>query len=102
MPKMSSEYATFHETHDLIYSLQNPALASPLIKLGNGHNEAFSTLYELFRKASSPSVPLKVPVREIVQEKLKEANQEISRMKSASQSKPVIDKEPLRLTIVEA
>ena len=35
MPQMSSIYAMFHSAQDLIYTLHNPAPASPLVKLGN-------------------------------------------------------------------
>ena len=60
------------------------------------------TLAEIFRNASPPAVPLRVPVREGFQEKLKEVNQERPQIKIASQSKPVTDKEPLSVPIVEA
>ena len=37
MPKIPSTYATIHATHDLIYALNNPEPAIPLVKLGNAH-----------------------------------------------------------------
>ena len=82
MPNMSSKDATFHAAQDLICALHNPAPASPLVKLRNGHNESLSTLAEIFIKSSPPEVPPRVPVRELVQEKLKEVNQERSQIKS--------------------
>ena len=85
MPNMSSKDATFHAAQNLIYALQNPAPVSPLFKLGNGNKEELMTLSELFRKTSAPAVLPRVPVREVVQEKLKEVNQERSQMKNASQ-----------------
>ena len=59
-------------------------------------------LAEIFRKPTSLAVPLRVPVREVVQEKLKEVNQERDKMKSASQSKPFTNEEPVIVPIVEA
>ena len=67
MPKMSSVDTTFHAAQDLVYALHNPAPAIPLVKLGNGHTEAFIVLAEMFRKDIPPAVPTRVPVREIVQ-----------------------------------
>ena len=64
---MSSIDETFHVSKYLIYALQNPAPANPLAKLGNGHKEEMSTLEEIFSKASPPEIPLRMPVREIVQ-----------------------------------
>ena len=37
IPQMYSMGATYHAAQDLIYALQNPAPASPLVKLGHGH-----------------------------------------------------------------
>ena len=54
MPKMSSSDTTFHIAPDLIYILQNLAPAHPLIKLVNGHKEAFRDLEEIFRKKTLP------------------------------------------------
>ena len=67
MTNMSSKDATFHFAQDLIYAQQNPAPASPLVKLGNGNKEALRTLAEIFRKSIPPEVPPRVPVREVVQ-----------------------------------
>ena len=67
---MSSMDATYHAAQYLIYALHDPAPASPLVKLGNGHNEALNTLAEIFRKSNSPAVPLRVPVSELGQNKL--------------------------------
>ena len=100
MPQMSYVDATFHATQDLIYALQNPTPVIPLVKLGNGKKEALRTLAEIFRKANPPAVPLRVPVRELGQNKLQEVNQEGTQMKSALQSKPFTNSEPLRVTIL--
>ena len=43
MPNMSSIDATFHAAQDLIYALQNPTLAIPLVEPGNGHKDALIT-----------------------------------------------------------
>ena len=42
MPKMFSTDATFHYAQHLIYALQNPAPAIPLVKLENRHEEALT------------------------------------------------------------
>ena len=102
MPNMSTKDANFHATQDLIYTLQNPEPTSPLVKLGNGHKETLKNLSKTFKKYSPPAVTPRVPTREVVQEKLKEVNQEISQMKIASQSKPVTNKGPLRVPIVNS
>ena len=68
MPKMSSKGATFHAAQDLIYALQNPAPAILIVKLRNGYKEELRTQVEKFSKASPPTIPLRVPVKEIVQE----------------------------------
>ena len=67
MPQMSYVDATFHATQDLIYALQNPTPVIPPVKIGNGNKEALRTQAEIFRKANPPAVPLRVPVRELVQ-----------------------------------
>ena len=85
MPKMSSKDAIFHATQEIFNAIKNTEPSRPLVKLGNGHKEAFRTLQEIFRKANPPEVPPRVTVMEIVQEKLKEVNQEISQRKGASQ-----------------
>ena len=82
---MSSKDVTSHASQDLIYALQNPAPAIPLVKLGKGNKDTLRTLAEIFGKINPPAVPLRVPVREVVQEKLQEVNQEIAQMKTASQ-----------------
>ena len=94
MPQVSSMDATYHAAQDLIYALQNTAPKSPLVKLGNGKNEALRTLAEISRKATPPAVPLRVTVREAGQKKLQ--------TKSAPQSKPFTNAYHLRLPIVEA
>ena len=38
-------------------------------------------LSEIFRKLISPAVPPRLPIREVVQEKLKEVNEEIAQIK---------------------
>ena len=72
---MSSIDTTFHDSHDLIYALKNPAPEKPLAKLGNGHKETLRNLAEIFSRYRPPEIPLRVPVREIFQEKPKEVNQ---------------------------
>ena len=60
---MYSMDTTYHAVQDLIYALQNPAPAIPLVKLGDGHKEALNTLSDILRKAHTPAVPPRVPVR---------------------------------------
>ena len=79
---------TYHDAQDLIYSLNNPEAAIPIVKLLNGHNASLNTLAEIFQKANPPAVPLRVPVREVGQKKLQEVNQEGTQMKVSPQSKP--------------
>ena len=98
MPSMD---ATFHSAQDLIYALQNIAPTSPLVTIGNGRKEASRTLEEIFRKANPPGVTPRVPVREVVQKKLQELNQEGTQIKIASQSKPFTDEEHHRVPISE-
>ena len=57
--------ATYHAKQYLIYAIQNPYLAIPLVKLGNEHKESLRTLAEIFRKAKPPAVPPRMPVREV-------------------------------------
>ena len=102
MPQMSSMDATYHAAQNLIYALHNTSPASPLVKLGHGHKEALKTLADISRKASPPSVPPRVPVRELGQKKLQEMNQEGTQMKKTPQSNPVTNAEPLRVPIVGA
>ena len=54
MPQMYSMDATYHSAQDIIHALQNPAPASPLVKLGHGHNKALKTLAEILIKANPP------------------------------------------------
>ena len=63
MPRMSSTEATIHAAQYLIRALQNPAPAIPLATLGNAHKEALRSLAEIFGKATSPAIPLRMPVR---------------------------------------
>ena len=67
MPYMSSKYATFHAAQALFYVLHNPAPTSPIVKQGDRENEVLRTLAEIFKKATPPAVPSRVPVREGVQ-----------------------------------
>ena len=99
---MSSVDATYHAARDLIYALQNPSHAIPIVKLYHVQKEALNTLEEIFRKANSPAVPPRVPVKEVGQKKLQEVKQERTQMKIAPQSKPFTNAEPMKLTIVEA
>ena len=66
MTNISPKYATFHAAQDLIYALYNTALASPQVKIGNGHKEALRTLAKIFRKSRPLAVPSRVPVKEVV------------------------------------
>ena len=59
------------------------------------------TLAEIFIKASPPEIPLRVTVREIVQEKPKYMKQQKSQLKSASQATISTNSEPIRVPIVE-
>ena len=102
MPHMSSMGATYYAAQDLIYALQDTALVILLVKLMNGHKEALKTLAKIFRKANRPPVPLRVPVREVGQNKFQEVNQEVTQMKWAPQSNPITNAEPLRVPIVKA
>ena len=102
MPQISSMDATYHAAQDLMYALQNPEPASPLVKSVNGHKEALKTLKEIFRKANPPAVPPRVPVREVGQKKLQEVNQEGTQIKSALQSNPFTNLEPMKVIIVES
>ena len=102
MPQMSSMDAAYHVAQYLIYVLYNTAPEIPLVKLMKVHKEALRTLSEIFRKANSPAVPPRVPVKEVGQKKLQEVKQERTQMKIAPQSKPFTNAEPMKLTIVEA
>ena len=97
---MSSVYETYHSTPDLIHALQNPAPASSLLNLGNGHKESLKTLADIFRKVNPPAEPSRVPVREGGQKKSKEMNQEGTQIKRAPQSNPITNAEPLGVSIV--
>ena len=99
--KISYTYATIHVSHDLFDALHNPAPAIPLVKLGNTHKEALISLVEIFGKAPPPELPTRVQVSGAYQEKLQQVNQERTQMKNVSQSKPFINAEPLRVSIVE-
>ena len=85
MPQMSSMDATYHDTQDLIYALQNPSHTSPLEKLGHGNKEELKNLADIFMKENPPVVPLRVPVRMVGQKKLKEVNQEGTQMNKETQ-----------------
>ena len=100
IPQMSSIDATIHAAHDFIYSLQNTASASPLVKLGNGHKESFRTLSEIFRESNPLVVLPRVPVREVFQEKLQKMNQERTQIKFSSQSNLFTNSEHLRVSIL--
>ena len=82
---MSSVGAIYHYAQDIIYAIHNPEHAIPLVKLGNGNKEALKTLANIFRKANTPVVPLRVPVREVGQKRLQEMNQEGTQMKMEPQ-----------------
>ena len=67
MPKMTTTDATIHATHYLMYALQNIAPEIPPVKLVNTHKEALISLAEIFRKSTSPAVPLRVLIRKLYQ-----------------------------------
>ena len=102
MPQMSYMDATYHAAKYLIYALQNPSPTSPLVTLGNVHKEALKTLTDIFRKAKTPAVPPRVPVREVGQSNLQGMNQEETQIKKTPKSNPFTNAEPLRVTIVGA
>ena len=52
MKILSSTDATIHAAHDLIHALNNPAPASPLVKLGNAHKIALRYIAEIFSKVT--------------------------------------------------
>ena len=101
MPKISSTDTTIHDAQYLIYELQNPEPEIPLVKLGNDYKEASINPAEIFRGATPPEVPPRVPVRGAYQEKLQQVKQEIIQMKSVSQSDPFNNVEPMRVPIIE-
>ena len=81
MPHMSSMDATYHAAENIICALHNPEPVIPLVKLDHGHREALKTLANIFKKANTPTVPPRVPVREVGKNKLQEMNQEGTQMK---------------------
>ena len=94
--------ATFHAAQNLIYALYNPAPEKPLSKLGNGHNEALSTPAEIFSRASPPVIPMRVLIREVIEEKPKEVNKERVQLKNSSKTKPSTNSEHLIVSILES
>ena len=60
---MSSIDEIIHDAQDLIHALQNTSPVSPPDKIGNTHKEELIFLAEIFVKATSPAVPLRVPFR---------------------------------------
>ena len=93
--------ATYHAAENIICALHNPEPVISLVKLDHGHREALKTLANIFKKANTPTVPPRVPVREVGKNKLQEMNQEGTQMKRTLKSNPVTNAEPLRVTIVE-
>ena len=61
MPKMSSTDAKIYAIQDFIHALKYTAPSSPLVTLGNSHNEALRSLADIFGKEISPEVPTRVP-----------------------------------------
>ena len=92
--------ATYRAAQDLIYALQNPELASPLVKLGHEHKESLKTLADIYRKSNPPAVPPRVPVTEVGQKKIQEVNQEGTHMKRAPQSNPITNTEPEMANVI--
>ena len=84
MPKMSTTDATIHATQDLIHSLQNSEPARPLFTLVNSHKESLRSLSEIFIKATSAAVPLRVPIQGTNPEKLQQVKQEENQIKNHS------------------
>ena len=70
MPQISSMDATYHAAQELICALHRTETAILIVKLGNGQKESLRTLAEIFRKANSPAVPPRAPVREVGKKKL--------------------------------
>ena len=81
MPKMSSTDAKIYATRYLIHSLHNPSPEIPLVALGNPQKEALRYIADISVKATSPAVPLRVPVRGEYQEKLQQVNHEETKLK---------------------
>ena len=52
--------------------------------------------------SNHPAVPPRMPVRKVGQKKLQEVNQEGTQMKSAPQSNPITNTEPLKVPILWA
>ena len=76
IPKMSSTDAIIHAAQDLFNALKDPSPDIPVGTPGNSHKEALKYLAEIFGKATSPTVPPRVPVRGSHQEEFQQANQE--------------------------
>ena len=88
MPKMSYTDATINAVQDLIYALQNPSHASPLVTIVNLHKEALIYPADIFGKSTSPAYITKGASQGgAYQEKLQKLNQEKTQIKNTSQSK---------------
>ena len=61
MLKMSSIDAIIHAAKDWIRALKNLAPTSPLVTIWNALKESLGYLADIFIKATSPEVPLRVP-----------------------------------------
>ena len=61
-----------------------------------------NNLEKIFIESNPPSVPPRVPVREVGQKKPQEVIHKVTQTKSASQSNPFINAKYLRVPIVEA
>ena len=83
------------------WNKSNQAPESPLVTQGNYQKESLVNLEEIFRKATTPAVPSRVPFRGAYQEKLQQVNQERTQMKISSQSKPFNHADPLMVPNVE-
>ena len=75
MPKLYSTNAPILSAEDIIHELRNPAPISPLVTLGNLHKEAMISLAEIFVKATSQELPLRVLIEEACPDKLQQVNQ---------------------------
>ena len=102
MPQMSFIDSTYHAAKDLIYALQNPAPASPLVKFRHEHKEILKTLDNIFRKTNLPAVSLRVPVREVSKKKTPRNELGINPNEKYTAINPVTNEEPLRVPILEA
>ena len=75
---MSSTDATIHVAQNFINTMLNPAPTISLITLGNAQKELLRYLAHILVKATSPSVPMRVPIEKLYPDKLQQVNKEKS------------------------